>query len=118
MRGTQVKFRIAALGVVLILFTSCSSQDDAASACAELNTLIKSLDSNEINSISNFHETVDAILVHARNAANQNRDFAQLANKIQAFASLWYAKSGNTVPNSSEAKNLKEISNEFCETNF
>jgi hypothetical protein len=118
MRGAQVKFRIAALGAVLILSSSCSSQDDAASACAELNTLIKSLDTNEIDSISNFHGTVDAILIHARNVASQDRDFAQLANKVQAFASIWYAKSGNTVPNSTEAITLKEVSNEFCNTTY
>lgn len=98
----------------LFFTASCSSQDDAGEACRELDVLINSLENREIESMSVFHDTVDAILVHARNAANEDRNFAQLANKIQTFSSMWYAKYGNAVPTPDETPALKEISNEFC----
>jgi len=102
------------LTLTLTLTTSCSSPDDAGDACRELNQLITSLDNREINSMSTFHDTVDAILIHARNAANEDRNYAQLANKIQTFSSMWYAKYGSTVPTPDETPALKDISNEFC----
>lgn len=101
--------------LTLVLGTSCSSPDNAGEACRELNVLIDSLENREVESMSEFHDTVDAILVHARNAANEDRNYAQLANKIQTFSSMWYAKYGNTVPTPDQTPDLKDISNEFCD---
>jgi len=109
-----MKFLAYLLTLTLTLTTSCSSPDDAGEACRELNVLITSLDNREVISISSFHDTVDAILVHARNAADKDRNYAQLANKIQTFSSMWYAKYGSTVPTPDETPALKDISNEFC----
>ncbi|MFM8205758.1 MAG: hypothetical protein ACKN8W_05360 [Actinomycetales bacterium] len=113
--------RISALTLSLILglgTVSCSSSNDAADACNELGVLINSLDQNQLETLSEFHETVDAILIHARNAAKGDAQYAQLANKIQSFASLWYAKAGNTVPTIEEVNPLKTLSNTYCNTNY
>ena len=109
-----MKFMTYLLTLSLAFTTSCSSPDDAGEACRELNVLITSLENREVSSISAFHDTVDAILVHARNAANEDRGYAQLANKIQTFSSMWYAKYGSTVPKPDQTPALKDILNEFC----
>ena len=98
--------------------TSCSSSNDAADACNELGVLITSLEQKQLQTLSGFHETVDAILVHARNAAKNDAQYAQLANKIQSFASLWYAQAGNTLPTAEEADPLKKLSNTYCLTKY
>lgn len=110
--------RLVSVALSLILglgAVSCSSSNDAADACTELGVLINSLDKSQIQALSEFHETVDAILIHARNAA---KDDAQLANKIQSFASMWYAKAGNTVPTVEEVNPLKKLSNTYCKTSY
>lgn len=100
---------------LLISFSACSKSNDAQDACRELEILIASLSDDQLKSLSQFHETVDAILVHARNAAKKDGDFAQLANKIQMFSSSWYARAGNQVPTASEALPLKVILNTYCQ---
>lgn len=108
-----------ALGLILGLGTvSCSSSNDAADACNELEVLVNSLDKSQVQTLREFHETVDAILVHARNAAKDDAQYAQLANKIQSFASMWYAKAGNTVPTVEEVNPLKGLSNTYCKTSY
>ena len=98
--------------------SSCSSSNDAADACNELGVLINSLEQNRLQTLNEFHETVDAILIHARNAAKNDAQYAQLANKIQSFASLWYAQAGNTLPTAEEADPLKKLSNTYCLTKY
>jgi PBP1b-binding outer membrane lipoprotein LpoB len=109
----KTKFGVFIL-FILTMLTGCSSSDESTSACKELGVLITSIDAKQVETLEQFHGTVDAILIHARNAAKRDRDFAQLANKIQAFASLWYAKAGASVPTSSEAAELKQISDTYC----
>jgi hypothetical protein len=112
------RFLVISLITLLTLgSSSCSSSSDAADACAELEILIDSLETNQVQTLSQFHETVDAILIHARNAAKSDRDFAQLANKIQEFASMWYATAGNSVPTPAEARELELVSNTYCNAN-
>jgi hypothetical protein len=107
--------RIAPVAVAIILLTAaCSSPNDTQDACGELKTLINQLDTNQLKSLDVFHETVDAILVHARAAGKSNAEFAQLANKVQSFASLWYAKAGSTIPTSDEAVPLKALWDTYC----
>ena len=100
--------------IITFLVSSCSSTNDSQDACGELKTLINQLDTNQLKSLDVFHETVDAILVHARAAGKSNGEFAQLANKVQSFASLWYAKAGSTVPTSDEAVPLKALWDTYC----
>ena len=100
--------------IITLLVSSCSSPNDAQDACGELKTLINQLDTNQLKSLDVFHETVDAILVHARAAGKSNGEFAQLANKVQSFASLWYAKAGSTVPTPDEAVPLKALWDTYC----
>jgi hypothetical protein len=100
---------------LIISFSACSKSNDAQDACRELEILIASLSDDQLESLSQFHETVDAILVHARNAAQKDGNFAQLANKIQTFSSSWYARAGNQVPTTSEAQPLKVILNSYCQ---
>ena len=100
--------------IITFLVSSCSSPNDSQDACGELKTLINQLDTNQLKSLDVFHETVDAILVHARAAGKSNGEFAQLANKVQSFASLWYAKAGSTVPTSDEAVPLKALWDTYC----
>jgi len=99
---------------LLISFSACSKSNDAQDACRELEILIASLSDDQLESLTQFHETVDSILVHARNAAKKDGDFAQLANKIQTFSSSWNAKAGNKVPTATEAQPLRVILNTYC----
>ena len=119
LKGEMKRLVSVALSLILGLgAVSCSSSNDAADACTELGVLINSLDKSQIQALSQFHETVDAILIHARNAAKDDAQYAQLANKIQSFASMWYAKAGNTVPTVEEVNPLKKLSNTYCKTSY
>lgn len=67
-----------------------------------------------MKSLDVFHETIDVILVHARTAGKSDGEFSQLANKVQSFASLWYAKADNVVPSTDEAVTLKALWDTYC----
>ena len=113
----EIQMRLhASVLIITLLVSSCSSPNDASDACGELSILINQLEKNELKSMDVFHETVDAILVHAREASKNDGEFSQLANKIQTFASMWYAEAGNKVPTSSEVEPLKDLWNSYCKT--